>query len=311
MAKESIGLRSYFGLMANSANLKRESLLFNKIGVFQVNSHASYIQRRSIPEIYWLIEQGIVYDPVKNAEGVKDSWKPEDLKLLDNHLKFLDVALDPEKAAEQFPQFNIPRFETEEEIGNYQLIMFSSSFGEVILRPLSNYLRDNDQIDTVPLPYLNFDLLPSTGTSKESVVQIVLKALPLPDDSVSWEQIIDFRNDPDSFGKFLAIRSWMSDVAKSNLSPIEIEQKIEWLLHEYQHHMKVHKMKVSASALETVIVSVAEFTENLVKLNFGKAAKALFAIKNKKVQLLEAELKAPGREIALISKANETFKKRK
>lgn len=139
----------------------------------------------------------------------------------------------------------------------------------------------------------------------------MLKAFPLPDDSVPWEQIIDFRNDPDSFGKFMAIRSWMSDVAKSNLSPIEIEQKIEWLLHEYQHHMKVHKMKISASTLETVVVSVAEFTENLVKLNFGKAAKALFAIKNKKVQLLEAELKAPGREIALIANANETFKKRK
>jgi len=87
MAKESVGLRSYAGLMANSENLKREALLFNKIGVWQVNSHAHFIQRNSISEIYWLIEQGIVYDPVKNPEGIKHSWKPEDHKSIENHLK--------------------------------------------------------------------------------------------------------------------------------------------------------------------------------------------------------------------------------
>jgi hypothetical protein len=258
-----------------------------------------------------LIEQGIVYDPVKNWEGLKLPDNPEYHKIFDAHLEFLEGLADPKLVTEQLQKFNIPPPETEEEIRNFHLIMLSTSLSEVILRPLNNYLRDNDQIDTVPLPYLNFDLFPSNETSKESVVQIVLKEFPLPDDSVSWEKIIDFRCDPDSFGKFLAIRSWMSDVAKSNLSPIEIEQKIEYLLHEYRHHMKVHKMKVNASALETFVVSAAEFVENLVKLNFGKVAKGLFAIKNRNVQLLEAELKAPGREIALIAKAKETFKRRK
>jgi hypothetical protein len=100
----------------------------------------------------------------------------------------------------------------------------------------------------------------------------------------------------------------MNDTARAKMTPLEVEQKLEWLLHEYQQHMRLHRMKTNASTLETIIVTGAEIAENLVKLQFGKLAKVLFSIRQRKIALLEGELKTPGKEIAFISKAQETFR---
>ena len=100
----------------------------------------------------------------------------------------------------------------------------------------------------------------------------------------------------------------MYDIARAKLTPLEIEQKLEWLLKEYREHMKVHHMKTNASTLETIVVIGAECLENLVKLQLGKLAKVPFTIRQRKVALLEGELKSPGREIAFISKAQDTFR---
>jgi hypothetical protein len=51
-----------------------------------------------------------------------------------------------------------------------------------------------------------------------------------------------------------------------------------------------------------------QFAEDLVKLKLGKLAKIPFSIRHRNIALLEGELKSPGREIAFISKAQETFR---
>lgn len=99
----------------------------------------------------------------------------------------------------------------------------------------------------------------------------------------------------------------MSKISRENLAEREIAEEIEWLLNEYQAHMRLHRMKITTGTLETVVVAVAEVAENLAKLKFGALAKSLFVLKHRSLELAEAERQAPGRELAYISRAREHF----
>jgi hypothetical protein len=73
--------------------------------------------------------------------------------------------------------------------------------------------------------------------------------------------------------------------------------------------MHLHQMKTKTGVLEIVVTTGAEIAEDLVKFRWGKLAKAPFTITHKKIDLLQAEMKAPGREIAYVVKAKKTFKR--
>jgi hypothetical protein len=117
---------------------------------------------------------------------------------------------------------------------------------------------------------------------------------------VSWEQILEYRSDPDSQSRFLALRNWISEVVNAKLTTVEAEDKLEYLVEQYRRHFRLHKLKTNAGILETIVVGAGEFLENAVKLRWGAAAKGLFAFKRRRIHLLEGELTAPGREIAYI-----------
>jgi hypothetical protein len=124
----------------------------------------------------------------------------------------------------------------------------------------------------------------------------------MPDESVPWEQIIEYRSDPDSQSKFLAPRHWMSEVARA-----EVEEKLEYLVDQYRQHMRLHRMKTNVGTLETIVTASAEFLGDPVSFKWGKAAEALFSLRRRRVALLEVELTAPGNEVVYIVKAKETF----
>jgi hypothetical protein len=66
-------------------------------------------------------------------------------------------------------------------------------------------------------------------------------------------------------------------------------------------------MKVTTGALETIVTAAGEALENIAKLKFGALTKSVFSVRHRKIQLLEAERQAPGRELAYIVKARERF----
>ena len=99
----------------------------------------------------------------------------------------------------------------------------------------------------------------------------------------------------------------MGEVARSELMPAEAEQKLEHLISQYERHMKLHRMKTNKGTLETLITSGAEVLGDLVSFKWGKMAEALFSLTRRKVALLEAELTAPGNEVAYVVKAREMF----
>ncbi|AHM63210.1 hypothetical protein D770_24825 [Flammeovirgaceae bacterium 311] len=161
-------------------------------------------------------------------------------------------------------------------------------------------LSDNRRSYT---PIIDFLDLPKSYMEKRSsiVLELVLKKFPMPSSSCSWEEIIDFKENEDVKRKLLALKHWIIEISNTSLTKNEIEQKLEYLVHEYEHSMKLSKMKYEVSNIELFLTTTIGLIENIVKINWSKAVQLIFEIKKKKVDLLLEERSAPGRELEAIS----------
>ncbi len=104
-----------------------------------------------------------------------------------------------------------------------------------------------------------------------------------------------------------ALHRWVKTMVSKNKRPNETAEELEWLAHEYQQHMRLHEMKVNRGILEIVVTTSGQVAEDLVKVRWGKLSKLPFSVTQRKIDLMEAQLKAPGREIAYIVKAHKAF----
>lgn len=123
---------------------------------------------------------------------------------------------------------------------------------------------------------------------------------------------MEYRADEDGKRTFLALNKWIPKTANENLSYQEIIEELEYLISEYKHYMKVHKLKLGIGKFESISTIPLSVAESLVTQNYFKAIDkitgGIFSSRIRKVALAEAELKAPGREIAYIVDAGEKFK---
>ena len=197
-----------------------------------------------------------------------------------------------------------------------KLVFFINEFSSIYSRfasiVLNEHFRENNYYPLVaPTNYLKsyYDSKRDDDwrveTLKSKVVNLIINKMPVPDDSVSWDQLKNFKSDPDSKKKLLGLRTWIAEISQKQFSLSEISEKLEYLLEEYSAQMKNHKLKYTLSSLETVLVPTLEVLENLIKFKFSKAAKVLFDLKRNQFQLLEAEAKFPGREIAYLYKTQD------
>ena len=71
--------------------------------------------------------------------------------------------------------------------------------------------------------------------------------------------------------------------------------------------MQIHQIKVAQSFVDVFVITPIEIIENLVKFNWSKIAKGALQVRKRKVELLETEMKAPGRECAYVFDARNRF----
>jgi hypothetical protein len=155
--------------------------------------------------------------------------------------------------------------------------------------PISNYLTD------VPI------------ATKSEVIEIVIRNLPLPSATTPWEAIIDYRNDNDTRKSLRALRHWINKISSKNVPANEIEEELETLISEFDSYMKLHKLKADTDVLQTFVKAPLTIIENLLKLTPSNIVDPLFAFRKRQLSLMEAEINAPGKEIAYILRTNETF----
>jgi hypothetical protein len=188
-----------------------------------------------------------------------------------------------------------------------KLIAALDVINDVILRGISARLNDSGNIDTVPICKTELPRLASSAQPKgaETVLRVALESLPAPDDSCAWQDIIDFRTD--GRDKLWSFRRFLHDLATKPQTEAEISDDIEWTMNEYATAMKLHNLKAAHSFVDVFLISPLEIIENLAKLNWSKIAKGILSVKQRKVELMEAEHKAPGKECAYVFDARQRF----
>ncbi len=296
------------------SNLKQQVLLFDQIGIFKLSLFYEALEESAgliskldintlnkvktiISELEWLRQAGVIFE-----------------------LKFLE---------EEFPNANIIKSNLGEKLGNAQyLINRVVEISGIDIKKVADETLKAELIKEQQIALLRFlaiimetakgvtavTTFPYTeytrelpNSQKSNVTQIVISKLPLPNNETPWEQIIDYRNDPENQKNLLNLRRWIRKISTENLPPTEIEEELEWLISEFQNHMKLHKMKTNTETIEVMVKAPLELIENLIKLKLSKIPEPLFVLKKRQINLMEAELNAPGREMAYIIKTRDNF----
>jgi hypothetical protein len=182
---------------------------------------------------------------------------------------------------------------------------------DLLSRLVSLKVRSATKSDTVSL-FPVFDIVtPVLKTANESrsdnIISVVLDAMPIPDESTSWERILEFRQDADSRKKLIALRRWMRGVVKDSRSVTELTEELQHLIHEYEESLRFHKMKINLATVESIATATGDLPHELIKLKFSSLLKPFTIIGQRRAQLFEAEMTATGREVAYISKARKAF----
>ncbi len=175
---------------------------------------------------------------------------------------------------------------------------------------LSCLMLNNEAVtrDFYSLPLIKRLKLPTADPINQTdVINLIVERMPIPDNKTPWENIIEFKTNPDNVGRFFGLRNWVNKAVRSGLSVAEIHDELEFLLYQYQKSLELHKIKHQSGILHTIVVGTAEMVENVLKLKFSNIAKGLFSAQQSKADLLLAELTAPGNELAYIYKAREEF----
>lgn len=240
-------------------------------------------------------------------------YTKEEFKKLGNKLSPIDIN-DFKQILIDYSEIEIPdvekikkKFKVEEQGKAFLLDKLNKVENEVTRISSSFLNRFSSKDNAFPLLYNempnNIDPL-----HQSKVLEVILEKLPIPNENIDWQQIVDYRSDPDTESKFNALRSWMQDIARTDYTKSEIEERIKHILYEYEKHLKLHKLKYQHGKLRIFVTTSLEVLGNTLKLNWGKSAEVLFSLKEKKYDFLESEMSAPGRELAYLSKTDKIFK---
>lgn len=298
------------------SGLKQQALLFDQIGIYKLDNFYKTLEESTaffkklapdvpnkaesiITELKWLQQTDIIFELTMQQEfeiqnmgrfvQISNGQKFENAKNLLR--KIIEIqTLDLKNVKSEAHKIDL--------IKEQQF---------TILRLMSVIMEATKGVTAVTtFPDIEYSReLPSSN--KSDVAQIVISKLPLPSNETPWEQIIDYRNDSGNQKNLQSLRRWINKISHENLPSIEIEEEIEWLVNEFQEHMKFHKIKANTETLEVIVNSSADVIRNLLTLKFSKVLNPLFVIKKRQLSLLEAEINAPGKEMAYIIKSRETF----
>jgi hypothetical protein len=143
---------------------------------------------------------------------------------------------------------------------------------------------------------------------REAVLRVVFAKIPMPLESVSWDEIIDYRLDPESNRRFSALRMWVNR-ATSGLTPItEVTEELEHLTAEFEAHLRSHRMRFCLTPLETVISEQPEIIREMAQRNNAAEGRKTFSMHADNGTLFpDVELTAPGKELAYITATSARF----
>lgn len=168
---------------------------------------------------------------------------------------------------------------------------------------LLNEIKRRDEVVPIIDAFLPLDL-----TSKTKLVNVTIEKFPKPNSSISWEKIIDFKENEDSTLKRANLRNWINELAKNPVDPKEFNQKLEYLIIEYEQDLKKNKIDYSTELFKVVLKLPLATIENIVKIKWSDMIDPLFKIKALTSDLMTIERKSRNQQVGYIVKSNRKLK---
>ncbi len=247
-----------------------------------------------INDMEWLIEKEFVIESPYEFDLSNISSK----KYLDYFLYVgeINMEIDLKTLPEKLKKLS----SNERQIELLKVLDFYKRSGSEVGRANSIALNKRG-IKNIPITVCYSEYKKAGVTEQTDVLNIAINSVSFPDDSVPWDDLVEFKNDPETKLKFIRLKRWAKKVAEQNLDHKEIQEEINDLLFEYNLHMDHFKFKKKQTTFQNLLVTTGTVAENLLKLKFGKIASGVFSIKTSKMELLDEERKAPGNELAYLS----------
>lgn len=177
---------------------------------------------------------------------------------------------------------------------------------DALIRQLSSVLSIRQQdSDIIPVFELGMPDETETESTKNLILKIALEQFPTPGPGSAWEDILDFKREMHQ--KHWDFRRFLHTLSTKKQTEAEIRDDIEWTVNEYRKAMNIHHIKAGNSFTDVYVIPVIELAEDLVKFNWTKIARGALSVKKRQVELMEAEMKAPGRECAYVFEAQNRF----
>lgn len=306
MAKIGIINLDLHYLLDNTDNLKKDLLLFDEVEICDfTKSHEQFCKTLTQNDELFFRKKAEI-DALQNAGLLRQCNEPKtiitgDVEKIRNAL-VQRLTLE-KKSLETWEKFQERRDLVEMDVKGLFTDFIETDSKSTQFRARSLAVLKNltsPQNEYIPLIRREFYPAIEEINTKVKVINLVISKLPTLDDSITLTQLCEIKSDKDFRLKYFAFKDFVNSLSTSSLSVNEIDEKIEFLLMDYEKQLKIHKAKYQLSRIEAIFVTTSEIVENLIKLKFGKLAKSIISFKNKEVELLEAESKLPGREVAIL-----------
>jgi hypothetical protein len=289
-----------------ASSLKRELLLFDRLAypridktldAFATNPAFDDVAPEFVNDLTWLSDHGIVFDPFSNLLPVN---YPSQSKAA------LDLFFERYRKLSTLGRSSLddPQWSAEDNAKLVEVLANGlSDLNGLAARALAPVLVERMGVNAVPICEVTQMTLPAqVREGREGVLRIVISNLPIPGDQHSLEDVLAFREETRAQGLLQGLRVWINEMALGTLKGVELSDKLEDLFSQYERTLKLEKMNRDTTWLETFVFPAKGVTEYMTTL-----ASKLFTVKRAEIDLLKAEMNAPGREVAHIVKARERF----
>ncbi|WP_100612690.1 hypothetical protein [Confluentibacter lentus] len=312
---KKIGIKNFDLLyFLNSSSLKSDFLFFDEIRYdpLQLKSILPFAELVSksmcdrtgkmfegkMKEIDFLSSNNLLKEferiEISNGSAIKDLVNTEQLKNL--HKKITELTTERTKLLDVNFANNIENrlervFASSTEI---------SDLSSLYLSFISNY---EGILETTPIVFysqnlsFNKDLI----SNKSQIINLTLNKFPSLKYQTEWSQIIEIKSDNDLRHKYLKLNNWINDVAIENYSTKEIQEKLEFMLLDYEKQLKYHSKQIAYNKLELILNSSLGIIENLLKLNLTEIGNNIINTKKEKLNLEINKQFLSGNEIAYIT----------
>jgi hypothetical protein len=217
---------------------KQLLLMFDKLAVDLANNLSDYENRiitQSRLEIDWLVSEGLL----TTLSGMIADNKPG--------MDKTNVTVSG--------SFFLPS-SIANHLNRFAQTTFKGYNGLQDLRTIASRLRELESLDAVAVGLPDTPIEVDKKADRDTVIKITLNQFPIPTNTTSWENILDFKQNSKSIEQFTRLKSWINKISTKELKAFEVEDELQEIIHAYEHEMKVSKMNCTDGALEVIVATL-------------------------------------------------------